>query len=134
MLKDGRVATRLPAQDLERARKFYAEKLGLEPVEEREGGLRYVCAGGEFALFESIGSAAGDHTQMGWEVEDIEATVRELRARGVVFEEYDFPSLETVDGIADIEGNYPSKGSAERGAWFRDSEGNLLGIGQPIHG
>jgi catechol 2,3-dioxygenase-like lactoylglutathione lyase family enzyme len=132
MLKSGRVATRLPAQDLERARAFYAEKLGLEPVEEREGGLRYVCAGGEFALFQSAGQASGDHTQMGWQVDDIEATVRQLRARGVVFEEYDLPGLKTVDGIADIAGNYPSKGSRERGAWFRDSEGNMLGIGQPI--
>ena len=69
---------------------------------------------------------------MGWEVEDIDATVRELRARGVVFEEYDGPGLETVEGIAYIEGNYPSKGRAERGAWFRDSEGNMLGIGQPL--
>jgi catechol 2,3-dioxygenase-like lactoylglutathione lyase family enzyme len=132
MLSNGRVATRLPAQDLARARAFYAEKLGLEPAEKREGGLRYVCGGGEFALFESAGSAAGDHTQMGWEVDDIEATVRELRARGVVFEEYDLPGLTTVDGIADIEGNYPSKGTRERGAWFRDSEGNMLGIGQPL--
>jgi catechol 2,3-dioxygenase-like lactoylglutathione lyase family enzyme len=132
MLKDGMVATRLPAQDLERARAFYAEKLGLEPAEEREGGLRYVSAGGEFALFESAGSATGDHTQMGWEVEDIEATVHELRSRGVVFEEYDVPGLKTVDGIAEIEGNYPSKGTGERGAWFRDSEGNMLGIGQPV--
>jgi catechol 2,3-dioxygenase-like lactoylglutathione lyase family enzyme len=132
MLKNGKVATRLPAQNLERAKAFYAEKLGLEPVEEREGGLRYLCAAGEFALFESAGAASGDHTQMGWEVEDIEATVRELRARGVVFEEYDFPGLTTVHGIANIEGNYPSKGSGERGAWFRDSEGNLLGIGQPL--
>jgi catechol 2,3-dioxygenase-like lactoylglutathione lyase family enzyme len=132
MLKNGRVATRLPARNLERAKAFYAAKLGLEPVEEREGGLRYVCAAGEFALFESAGSASGDHTQMGWEVDDIEATVRDLRARGVVFEEYDFPGLKTVDGIADIEGNYPSKGSGERGAWFRDSEGNMLGLGQPL--
>jgi catechol 2,3-dioxygenase-like lactoylglutathione lyase family enzyme len=132
MLKNGRVATRLPAQNLERAKAFYEEKLGLDPVEEREGGLRYVCAAGEFALFESAGAASGDHTQMGWEVEDIEATVRELRARGVAFEEYDRPGLRTVDGIAEIEGNYPSKGTGERGAWFRDSEGNMLGIGQPI--
>jgi catechol 2,3-dioxygenase-like lactoylglutathione lyase family enzyme len=132
MLKNGRVVTRLPAQDLERAKAFYAEKLGLEPVEEREGGLRYVGATGEFALFESTGAASGDHTQMGWEVDDIEATVRDLRARGVVFEEYHLPGLTTVDGIADIDGNYPSKGSGERGAWFRDSEGNMLGIGQPL--
>jgi catechol 2,3-dioxygenase-like lactoylglutathione lyase family enzyme len=131
-LANGRSAARLPAQDLARARAFYSERLALEPVEEREGGLRYVCASGEFGLFESAGAASGDHTQMGWEVDDIEATVRELRARGVVFEEYDLPGLTTVDGIADIEGNYPSKGSGERAAWFRDSEGNLLGIGQPI--
>jgi catechol 2,3-dioxygenase-like lactoylglutathione lyase family enzyme len=132
MLSKGRVASRLPAQDLKRARAFYAEKLGLEPVEERQGGLRYVCAAGEFALFESQGGPSGDHTQMGWEVEDIEATVTALRSRGVVFEEYDFPGLRTVGGIAEIEGNYPSKGIGERGAWFRDSEGNLLGIGQPL--
>ena len=132
MLEHGRVATRLPAQDLARARAFYAEVLGLEPVEERPGGLRYVCAAGEFALFESAGRSSGEHTQMGWEVDDIEATVRALRARGVVFEEYDLPGLETVDGIADIEGNYPSKGTGERAAWFRDSEGNMLGMGQPV--
>jgi len=132
MLKDGRIATRLPAQDLERARAFYSEKLGLQPAEEREGGLRYGGAAGEFALFESAGSSSGDHTQMGWEVDDIEATVSELRSRGIVFEEYDLPGLETVDGIADIEGNYPSKGTGERAAWFRDSEGNMLGIGQPV--
>lgn len=134
MLKEARVATRLPAQDLKRARAFYADKLGLHPVEEREGGLRYVCAAGEFALFESAGAASGDHTQMAWEVEDIGATVAELRSRGVVFEEYDAPGLRTIDGIVTIEGNYPSKGVGERGAWFRDSEGNLLGIGQPLPG
>jgi catechol 2,3-dioxygenase-like lactoylglutathione lyase family enzyme len=132
MLEDTKVATRLPAQDLERARAFYSEKLGLEPAEERPGGLLYRCGGTEFALFESAGEPSGAHTQMGWEVEDIEATVAELRDRGVVFEEYDLPGLTTVNGIADIEGNYPSKGRGERGAWFRDSEGNMLGVGQPI--
>jgi catechol 2,3-dioxygenase-like lactoylglutathione lyase family enzyme len=132
-LRNSRVAARLPAQDLERARAFYAEKLGLEPVDERPGGLLYSVAGGEFALFLSTGQASGDHTQMGFEVADIEATVAELKARGVVFEDYDAPGLHTRDGIADIEGNYPSKhASAERGAWFRDSEGNLLGVGQPV--
>jgi catechol 2,3-dioxygenase-like lactoylglutathione lyase family enzyme len=117
---------------MDRARAFYADKLGLQPVEERDGGLRYVCAAGEFALFESAGAPSGAHTQMGWEVDDIEATVNELRSRGVRFEEYDFPGLRTVGGIAEIEGNYPSKGIGERAAWFRDSEGNLLGIGEPL--
>ena len=132
MLQKSHVAARLPAQDLQRARRFYAEKLGLEPTEERPGGLRYQCASGWFALFQSSGAPSGDHTQMGFEVDDIEAVVKELRRRGVVFEEYDVPGLKTVDGIATVRGNYPSKGGGERGAWFRDSEGNLLGIGQTV--
>jgi catechol 2,3-dioxygenase-like lactoylglutathione lyase family enzyme/general stress protein 26 len=133
MLRAGDVATRLPAQDLARARSFYAEKLGLEPVEARPGGLRYRCGSGQFSLFESTGAASGSHTQMAWEVDDIVAVVEELRRRGVVFEQIDVPGLCTVDGIADVEGNYPSAGGVgERAAWFRDSEGNLLGIGQPV--
>jgi catechol 2,3-dioxygenase-like lactoylglutathione lyase family enzyme len=128
-----RAATRLPAQDLERARRFYAEKLGLEPVDERPGGLLYRCGGVEFALFGSAGSSPGTFTQMGWEVDDVEAVVAELRQRGVTFEEVDLPGLRTKDGIADIDGNYPSKGArGERAAWFRDSEGNMLGIGEPV--
>jgi hypothetical protein len=70
---------------------------------------------------------------MGWEVDDIEATVAGLKERGLVFEDVDLPGLKTVDGIAEVSGNYPSKGGrGERAAWFRDSEGNMLGIGQPI--
>jgi catechol 2,3-dioxygenase-like lactoylglutathione lyase family enzyme len=127
------VATRLPAQDLQRARAFYAEKLGLAPAEERPGGLRYQCGNGQFALFESAGCASGDHTQIGFEVDDIDAVVAELRSRGVVFEDVDVPGLHTVDGIADVEGNYPSKGGVgERAAWFHDSEGNLIGLGQSV--
>jgi catechol 2,3-dioxygenase-like lactoylglutathione lyase family enzyme len=134
MLEDGKVVARIPVKDLQRSRKFYAEKLGLEPKEERPGGLLYRCGEGEFALFESTGAASGNHTQMGWEVEDIEATVEQLRARGVVFEEYDFPGLKTVNGIAEVAGNYPSKGGVgEKAAWFRDVDGNLFGIGQPMH-
>jgi catechol 2,3-dioxygenase-like lactoylglutathione lyase family enzyme len=133
MLEDSGVAARLPAQDLERARAFYAEKLGLEPSEERPGGLLYRCARGEFALFQSDGAPSGSHTQMAWEVDDIEATVAQLKARGVVFEEYNQPGLTTIDGLAEIPDNYPSKGGVgERAAWFNDSEGNLLAIGQPI--
>jgi catechol 2,3-dioxygenase-like lactoylglutathione lyase family enzyme len=133
MLKGGRVAARLPARDLNRARRFYAEKLGLEPTDERPGGLLYRCETGEFALFESAGAAPGTFTQMAWEVDDIQATVAALKERGVVFEEVDLPGLRTVDGIAEIAGNYPSKGSkGERGAWFRDSEGNMLGVGEAI--
>ncbi|MQY07476.1 VOC family protein [Actinomadura macrotermitis] len=125
------VTTRLPAQDLERARRFYAEKLGLEPLETRPGGLRYEG----FAVFRSAGKPSGEHTQMGWHVPDLAATVAELRERGVEFEEYDLPGLRTAGGIAEVAGNYPSAGGfGERAAWFRDSEGNLHGIGQTLRG
>ncbi|GAA2548629.1 MULTISPECIES: VOC family protein [Streptomyces] len=133
LLARGRVATRLPAQDLERARRFYSEKLGLEPVDERPGGLLYRCGDTEFAVFRSTGASPGTFTQMGWQVDDLEAVVSELKRRGVVFEEVDAPGFRTRDGIAEVEGNYPSKGArGERAAWFRDSEGNLLGIGEPV--
>ncbi|AXB47704.1 VOC family protein [Amycolatopsis albispora] len=128
MLRDARIEARIPTQDLERARRWYAEKLGLEPVEEREGGLRYEGAAGVFCLFASAGAADGSFTQLAFNVDDIDATVAALRARGVVFEEYEG----TVGGIIEIDGNYPSKGRGERGAWFRDSEGNMLGIGQAV--
>ena len=131
MLEDSKVVGRIPVQDLQQARSFYAEKLGLQPSEERPGGLLYRCREGEFALFESAGAASGNHTQMVWEVEDIEATVERLRARGVVFEEYDFPGLRTVNGMAEVrdsEGNLFGKG-----AWFRDSEGNVLEINRPTN-
>ena len=131
-LVDSDVATRLPAQDLDRARRWYSEALGLDPVEERPGGLRYRCGATYFAVFESTGKASGESTQMAWEVDDIEAVVSALMSRGVEFEEVHVAGMHTVYGIADIDGNYPSKGRGERGAWFHDSEGNLLGIGQVI--
>jgi catechol 2,3-dioxygenase-like lactoylglutathione lyase family enzyme len=131
MLENGHVATRIPVQDMDRARAFYADKLGLEPVEERPGGLLYRCASGEFALFESAGASPGTFTQMAFTVDDVVAAVAELRSRGVVFEQVNVPGLTTVDDIAEVAGNYPSRGSGERAAWFRDSEGNMLGIGQP---
>lgn len=130
-LTDARIATRLPAGDLERARRWYAEKLGLEPVEERPGGLRYLVGGAEFAVYQSGGRADGSFTQFAFTVEDIEAEVAGLRARGVVFEDYDLPGQDRDTGIVPIDGNYPSKGTGERAVWFRDSEGNMIGLGQP---
>jgi len=123
-LAQASIGVRIPAQDLDRARTWYAEKLGLEPVEEREGGLRFLCGGTEFVVFASTGVASGTHTQMGFNVPDLDLAVEGLRERGVVF-----------DGdIVDVKGNYPSTGATgERAIWFRDSEGNLLGLGQYVY-
>lgn len=123
MLDRADVYATIPAQNLERAKAFYADKLGLTPDEERPDGLRYKCGDSGFLLFESSGEPSGTHTQLGWDVEDVIAAVAALREKGVVFEEYDLPGFKTVDGIAEIEG--------VKGAWFKDSEGNLLAIGEP---
>ncbi len=132
-LQDAAVGVRLPAQDLERARAFYAEQLGLHPVEAREGALRYACGGDSFAIFASGGRPSGAHTQMGFYVPDIDAAVRELRERGLVFDEVEIPGLVSRDGIVDIPGQYPSTGAVgERAIWFHDSEGNQLGLGQLV--
>ncbi|MFC4948651.1 VOC family protein [Pseudonocardia sp. GCM10023141] len=128
-----RAVTKLPVQDLDRARRFYRDLLGLEAVEERAGGLRYVCGTTEFHLFRSSGAASGTSTQIGFEVEDIDETVAALRARGVRFEPFDIAGFEIENDIVDVPDNYPSKGSGERGAFFRDSEGNLLALGQATH-
>ena len=129
-LTTAHAVTKLPAQDLDRARRFYRDRLGLEAVEERDGGLRYVCGATEFHLFLSSGAASGESTQLGFEVEDIDAVVAELRSRGLEFEVFDIPGFELEDGILVVPDNYPSKGGGERGVFFRDSEGNLLGIAQ----
>jgi catechol 2,3-dioxygenase-like lactoylglutathione lyase family enzyme len=126
MLADHPIHTALPATNLERARRFYAEKLGLTPetaLPDMRDGLFYRCSGGtRFLLFPSPNAASGTHTQMTWRTNDIEAEVAELKARGVVFEEYDTPEVKTVKSVATI--------GQSKGAWFKDSEGNLLALGQ----
>ncbi len=118
MLKDAPADTAIPAQDLERARAFYSEKLGLEPASESPAGLWYETGGTGFMLFPSSGRASGEHTQMGFRVPDIEAEVRDLKQRGVVFEEYDFPGFDKETSVA--------TSGEDRSAWFKDSEGNLF--------
>jgi predicted enzyme related to lactoylglutathione lyase len=123
MLERALVEATIPAQDLDRARAFYAEKLSLTPISEGPIGLRFRLADGtRFRLFRSGGKASGAHTQMAIMVDDLVTAVNELRARGVQFEEYESPRLKTTDGIADI--------GYAKAAWFIDSEGNLIGIAQ----
>src|SRR5256885_14898011 len=121
-LSNAHTVTRLPAQDLERARAFYRDKLGLEPVEERVGGLRYVCGPTEFHLFRSTGVPSGASTQMAFEVEDLEAALADLRARGVTFERFEMSGFEVRGDTIAAPDNYPSKGTGELGTFFYDSE------------
>jgi catechol 2,3-dioxygenase-like lactoylglutathione lyase family enzyme len=131
-LSNAHTVTKLPAQDLERARAFYRDKLGLEPVEERSGGLRYMCGPTEFHLFISAGTPSGESTQMAFEVENLEATLAALRGRGVIFERFEMPGFDVRGDMIVAPDNYASKGTGELGTFFYDSEGNLIGIAQPV--
>src|SRR5438309_112116 len=125
MFKPLRTAATLPAQDMERAKAFYRDKLGLTPNQEDAGGVIYALAGGTgFGVFPSSGKPSGTHTQLAIEVEDVAEAVKDLQAKGVKFEEYDTPGLKTVNGIADLGGT--------KVAWFKDSEGNMIAVGLPV--
>lgn len=132
-LSNAHTVTKLPAQDLERARAFYRDKLGLEPIEERTGGLRYVCGPTEFHLFRSAGAPSGASTQMAFEVDDLPTTMADLRDRGLTFARFEMPGFDIRDDTIAAPDNYPSKGTGEIGTFFFDSEGNLIGLAQPVH-
>jgi predicted enzyme related to lactoylglutathione lyase len=115
------VSVVLPAVDIERAKRFYGETLGLDIESGQAPGYFTVHAGSgtSILVYEREGTKA-EHTVAGFTVADVVATVRELRERGVVFEEYDMPGLKTVEGVAQ---QGPGKS-----AWFKDSEGNIIAI------
>jgi len=122
MLDQFNVGVTLPAADLERAKAWYEEKLGLTPEKEWPMGARYRSGSSFFDIYPTPNAGTAKNTAAGWNVENLEAVVDELRSRGVVFEEYDFPGLRTDNGIAAMDG--------ERAAWFVDSEGNILSISE----
>jgi catechol 2,3-dioxygenase-like lactoylglutathione lyase family enzyme len=123
MLESARAVPTIAVTDIDRARKFYQETLGFKVLDETPGGIRYETGSGSW-LFVYPSEFAGTNkaTYMSFEVEDITATVKELKDAGITFEEYDFPGLKTVDGIAELEG--------EKAAWFKDLDGNILAIGE----
>ena len=129
MLSDSRVEANIPASDLDRARTFYADKLGMKPREEFGGeSLAYrTDAGTRFNIYRTTYAGQAGHTIAQWHVDDIESEVHDLKAKGVDFEVYDMPGV-TWDGeIASLEG-------MGRAAWFKDSEGNIMCVDQDSAG
>lgn len=122
-LAGSRVAATLPVADMDRAKRFYGEKLGLTPVADDPEGVFYRCGDGTvFGLFPTRGHTGSDHTEAGFIVDDLEATMSDLRGRGLTFEDYDLPTLKTENGVATL--------SVGKGAWFKDTEGNILALTQ----
>lgn len=123
MIADARAEATVPVRDLERARDFYGNVLGLRPgvsLLPRIDVVYDLAGGGTLLLYEWAGGPRPSVTVAHFVVDDIAATVRELRARGVPFDDYDLPELKTVDGVATV--------GDHRFAWFRDPDDNVLGI------
>jgi len=116
------VAVMLPVDDVDRAKKFYEEKLGLEYGGlNAEGSAMFALDGGTtLVLLPRPGAPRAESTAMSWAVDDVEKEVKELEDRGVTFEDYDFPEFKTVDHIATM-GDFKS-------AWFLDPDNNVLCI------
>jgi catechol 2,3-dioxygenase-like lactoylglutathione lyase family enzyme len=115
-ITDAPIHPSLATRDLAKARAWYADKLGWEPMIEAPGTLVYEVGASNFTLYESEFAGTAKNTVMNWVVRDLPATVARLRDNGVTFEEYD----NTVDSVAEF--------GPIRAAWFKDSEGNLLNL------
>ncbi|MGH2730552.1 MAG: VOC family protein [Actinomycetota bacterium] len=114
----------LAAGDYERAKTWYAERLGLKPAEENMGAALYDINGTQLVLYPSQFAGTNKATAAEFRVDDVERTVAELRESGVTFEDYDLPGLKTEKGIATLE----NEGKTFKAAWFKDSEGNVLAL------
>jgi predicted enzyme related to lactoylglutathione lyase len=125
MLSNSTVTANIPAGDLQRAKDFYADKLGLTPTQEMPGEvLIYRTTGGtSFQIYRTDYAGQAGHTIAQWHVDDIESQVHDLKAKGVTFEVYDMPGVDWDGDIASLAG-------LGRAAWFRDSEGNIMCIDQ----
>jgi predicted enzyme related to lactoylglutathione lyase len=122
-LSNASVVPYIPAANIPRARKFYEEMVGLKVREEFAGGVVYECGNGSWVfMYPTPNAGTNKASTLFWSVDDVEAEVAALKARGVVFEEYDFPQMKTVNSIA--------TGGGARTAWFKDTEGNTLAISQ----
>lgn len=120
MIADRKTYATLPVSDLERAREFYRDVLGLHEDMVTEGGVMYGSGGTQFFVYPSR-YRAGGHTQMSWLVGNIRQEVADLKAKGIEFEEFDLPGIKSVDGVIQSGPNVWT-------AWFKDPDGNLLGL------
>ena len=127
-MKTSGITAALPAQNLDRAKNFYVEKVGLQAInagflEASDGQVGLTVGDGTnwFFVYPARAMSSGEFTQAVIQVTEVRAAVEEMRGRGVEFEEYDTPETRTERGIAQMPGG-------GEGAWFKDSEGNLVGL------
>jgi len=120
------VAMMLPVTDVDRARTFYAESLGLSYTGTNdEGSALFALEGGtQLVLLPRPDSRPSESTAMSFEVDDVPSEITALKDRGVTFEDYDLPDFKTVDHVCEF--------GDERAAWFKDPDGNVLCLHQAL--
>lgn len=119
------VMAALPASDIDRAKMWYADRLGINPVEERREGLMYRIGDGYALVYPSQFAGTNSATAATFIVDDVRETVEHLRSAGVQFDEFELPEATWENGVATMHAD----GRELRGAWFKDSEGNTLALG-----
>ncbi|MGH8796296.1 MAG: VOC family protein [Caldimonas sp.] len=125
MLQSSPMYAYIPARDVARAREFYEKKVGFTPKQEIAGGVLYEFGAGTACfLYPTPNAGTSKASQAFWAVDDVEREVAELRARGVVFENYDMPGEKSASGVVTAGG--------AKAAWFKDSEGNILALIQSL--
>jgi len=124
MLSTAPIRAYIPVSDVARARRFYEDKVGLRPKQEYAGGVIYECGGTEVFMYPTPNAGTSKASQAFWSVDDIDALIAALKAKGVVFEDYDMPGERTAQGAVIAGG--------AKAAWFKDSEGNIMAIIQTL--
>jgi catechol 2,3-dioxygenase-like lactoylglutathione lyase family enzyme len=120
MLKDATVCATIAVNDIEEAKKFYGNTLGLNEVDESAGGIMYVSGNGRLFVYQSTTAGTGEATCAAWGVSDVEDVVEDLKSRGVKFERYEIPG-------AVMQGDVSVMGS-QKSAWFKEPDGNILAV------
>lgn len=127
VLADKPISPTIPVTDLKRSREFYEKTLGLSVLREAAGGILFQAGKNTSLYIYKRGPSTADHTLASFLVEDVEAMVDKMVQKGIVFEQYDFPGLKTNEkGIA------VSEEEGEKGAWFKDPDGNILAIAEEV--
>jgi catechol 2,3-dioxygenase-like lactoylglutathione lyase family enzyme len=125
MLQHSPMFAYLPAQDLARARRFYEEQLGFRPIRPEAHGVTYEFAGQTACfLYSTPNAGTSKASQAFWRVTDVDREIAELKSRGVVFEDYPMEGTRSPSGAITAGG--------AKSAWFKDTEGNILALIQPV--
>src|SRR5688572_20260668 len=109
--------------DLQKAKRFYAEKLGLKVAETPEGLELHLPGGARVFIYESDDYHAPEHTVLNFMVEDIDLAIAQLEKKGIPMEQYDLPGMKT-----DRKGIFRGDSGPKAIAWFKDPAGHILSV------